>query len=278
MFEDDNNTDKLSGAQILILQGEGAPRIKLNDALFALGSKVTLTALPGEALALLTEDPYDALVLDLDCVHSDDLTFLQNTSKVQPGLPIVILTSRPNLLTAIEAVRISATDYLIKPVKVSAVVGSIVHSLDTMTGLKHQITRLIRKAEILRAIGLDDVAGISTHRTQSIIIVPPIRVDPARRMATLLEDPPRMIDLSRGELAVLVALMSNPNLPQTTEQLARHAWNYDLDKFESRDLVRPYIHRLRRKLENNRDEPSLILTIRGQGYLFASNHLSNPSE
>jgi two-component system OmpR family response regulator len=274
MFMHNNNSKKPASAQILTLQREVALRIELTNSLAALGYDVMPTTLPGEALACLTENPYDVLVLDLDCVQPDDIAFLNNASQVQPGLPIIILTSKPSLRTAIAAVRIGATDYLIKPIDASVIVESIVHSLDTLNGLKNQITRLIREAGIVSKANGDSGGSLvfPSPNAKSVIIVPPIRLDSTRRMATLYEDPSRKIELSRGELAILVGLMSHPNQPLTTEQLARHAWNYDLDKFEARDLVRPYIHRLRRKLENNPNDPSLILTVRGQGYLFFSNH------
>jgi two-component system OmpR family response regulator len=274
-----SSSKKPASAQILTLQREISLRIELANSLSALGYDVVSTALPGEALTRLTENPYDVLVLDLDCFQPDDISFLYNVGKVQPRLPIIILTSKPTLRTAIAAVRIGATDYLIKPIDVSIIVQSVSHSLETLIGLKNQIARLIREAGVMKVNGdHHDTPGFFTPTSKSTIIVPPVRLDSVRRTATLFENPPRMIELSRGELAILLSLMSCPNQPLTTEQLARHAWGYDLDKFEARDLVRPYVHRLRRKLENNPDDPSLILTVRGQGYLFFSNRRSIPAE
>jgi DNA-binding response OmpR family regulator len=279
MFIHNTDSKKPASAQILILQREVTLRIELANSLSAMGYDVVSTALPGEVLARLTENPCDVLVLDLDCFQPGDVSFLHNVDKVQPRLPIIILTSKPTLHTAIAAVRIGATDYLIKPIDVSIIVRSVSHSLETLIGLKNQIARLIREAGVMKVNGNHDGSpGYLTSSSKSIIIVPPVRLDCIRRTATLFENPPRMIELSRGESVILLSLMSYPNLPLTTEQLARHAWGYDLDKFEARDLVRPYVHRLRRKLENNPDDPNLILTVRGQGYLFFSNHRSIPAE
>jgi two-component system OmpR family response regulator len=278
MFNHNRNSTKPASAQILTLQREVTLRIELANSLTAMGYDVVSTALPGEVLSRLTENLYDALVLDLDCFQPDDLSFLHNVGELQPRLPIIILTSKPTLRTAIAAVRIGATDYLIKPIDVSIIVQSVSHSLETLIGLKNQIARLIREAGVMKVNGdRHDSPDYLPPGSKSTIIVPPVRLDSIRRTATLFENPQRMIELSRGELAILLSLMSYPNQPLTAEQLARYAWGYDLDRFEARDLVRPYVHRLRRKLENNPVDPSLILTVRGQGYLFSSGRRTIPS-
>jgi DNA-binding response OmpR family regulator len=64
--------------------------------------------------------------------------------------------------------------------------------------------------------------------------------------------------------------MRVPDRPQRAEQIVRVAWKHSLHPVEAGELVRPYIFRLRRKLEEHPEEPKMILTLRGRGYLFAS--------
>ncbi len=64
--------------------------------------------------------------------------------------------------------------------------------------------------------------------------------------------------------------MSHPGQVLSCQEIAHSAWRYNLDPRESGDLIRPYISRLRGKLEANPKEPQYIHTVHGQGYLFAS--------
>lgn len=270
-----NGLDSSLGAHVLILQAEPSARSILMETLVAGGHQVETTAHSAQALSWLTDSPYDVLVLDLDSAQPDGVAFLQNVSKLQPGLQIVVLTGKPTLRTAIAAIRVGAADYLVKPIDTFVIVDAIHRSLESLAGLKNQLARLVREAG---RSGVDtDVADLPEDPARShnpVIIVPPVRLDCVKRKATLYDDPGRTVDLSRGEASVLASLMSNPDQPIATEQLARDAWNYELDPLEAGELIRPYIFRLRRKLELCPDEPEIILTVRGQGYLFVSNRRS----
>jgi DNA-binding response OmpR family regulator len=269
-----NDFSPSPGARILILQDEPTARSILMELLVAAGHRVETTAHSAQALSLLTDGPYDVLVLDLDNAHPDGVAFLQNVSKLQPGLQIVVLTGKPTLRTAIAAIRVGAADYLVKPIDAPVIVEAINRSLETLAGLKNQLARLVREAGRGVEIDVAELAEDPTPNSNPVIIVPPVRLDYAKRKATLYNDPGRTIDLSRGEVSVLASLMSNPDQPVPTERLAREAWNYELDGLEAGELIRPYIFRLRRKLELCPDEPELILTVRGQGYLFVSSRQS----
>jgi DNA-binding response OmpR family regulator len=260
---------------VLILQDEPSGRSELSTSLVNAGYQVEVTAVPSQALAWLTDGVFDVMVLDLDTDNLDSVAFMQAVSRLQPELQIVVLTARPTLLTAIAAIRTGATDYLVKPIELSIVVDSVRNSLESLAALKSQLTRLIRQAGKINS-DPDEAfaAGENGAGAIAVIIVPPLRLDFNHRRVSLVDDAAQTIDLSRGETSVLACLMSNPNQPLTTSQLARLAWRYELDTNESAELIRPYIHRLRRKLEQNPVEPSLIITVRGSGYLYASDRSS----
>lgn len=261
--------DKPINPHILILLEAPAYRSELAGILSAAGCTVKPTAQPAQALAWLTDNAFDVMVFDLDSDHVDGVTFMQNASKLQPDLQMVVMTGKPTLRTAIAAIRIRAADYLVKPIDASVVAESVNRSLETLAALKTQLARLVREGG---KAANDNDPGPDQDPTArpSVIIVPPIRLDYTQRRVSLVDDASQSIDLSRGESTVLACLMANPNQTLTTSQLARLAWSYELDTAEAGELVRPYIHRLRRKLESNPNQPSLIITVRGQGYLFIS--------
>lgn len=261
--------DKPINPHILILLEAPTYRSELAGILTSAGCTVKPTAQPAQALAWLADDAFDVMVFDLDSDHIDGVAFMQNVSKLQPDLQMVIMTGKPTLRTAIAAIRVKAFDYLVKPIDTAVVVESVNRSLETLAALKTQLARYVREGG---KAANDSDPGPEQDPTArpSVIIVPPIRLDYTQRRVSMVDNASQIIDLSRGESTVLACLMANPNQTLTTSQLARLAWSYELDIAEAGELVRPYIHRLRRKLEPNPNEPSLIVTVRGQGYLFIS--------
>lgn len=264
-------SEKTFAPRILILQAEPAARAEIARALIAAGHTVRPTALPEQALVWLADDEYDVMVLDLDVYDGDGVALLQEISRLQPDLPLVILTGRPTLPTAITAVQVGAADYLVKPLETIDVVESIDRTLGSLAALKRQLGHYVRQAsrnsdEPLPELGLPAAA---------IIVAPPLSLDYSQRQASVLGDAPQTVELSRGESAVLACLMAHPNQTLTTAQMARLAWSYTLSDAEAGDLIRPYIHRLRRKLERYFPHTNPIVTVRGQGYQFLAD--SHPS-
>ena len=62
--------------------------------------------------------------------------------------------------------------------------------------------------------------------------------------------------------------MLNPNRVLSKAQILDHVWEYDFNGDAS--IVESYISYLRRKIDNDSDQPSLIHTKRGVGYLLRS--------
>lgn len=243
------------------------------------GYEVSVTAASGQALSWMTDEIYDVIIIDLDTPDLEGISFMQAVRGLQPDLQIVVVTSRPTLLTTIAAIRAGAADYLIKPIEPHVGMESVHRSLESLSVLKSQLSRLVREAGKATAENKTELGyGQNGASAGSMIVVPPFRLDYGRRRVTILDDSDQTIELSRGEASVLACLMSNPNQPLTTTQMARLAWNYELDSTESAELIRPYIHRLRRKLEANPNEPSMIVTLRGLGYLFVSERSSSAAE
>ena len=263
-------------SQILLLSNNASIRVQLADLLKQVGCRVTQRAQSPQALVQLTDFSYDVLVLDLDTVQSDPVTFLQAIRKLQPNLQLVILTTNPTLRTAITAIRVGAIDYLIMPIDVATIVESVRRAYHVAVKLNIG-DRGLHQDDDLGMAGPNNLQSSDEGENQ-ILVVPPARLDFSRRKAILFENPKRIVELSRGETAILACLMRVPDKPLRAEQIAHVAWKYSLHSVEAGELVRPYIFRLRQKLEEYPENPKIILTLRGRGYLFASSgYLSPPS-
>src|SRR5687767_1873595 len=67
------------------------------------------------ALALLKEEKFDAVLLDLHLGAESGLDLLPQISKLRPGVPVVIFTAQGKVQNAVEAMRLGAVDFIEKP-------------------------------------------------------------------------------------------------------------------------------------------------------------------
>ena len=83
-----------------------------------------------EAVRLLTEDRFDALVTDLRMPEVDGLGLLAVSRKAAPGRPVIVMTAYSAVETAVEAIRQGAYHYLTKPFKVEELALFLGRALD----------------------------------------------------------------------------------------------------------------------------------------------------
>jgi len=80
------------------------------------------------------------------------------------------------------------------------------------------------------------------------------------------------VPLSRGEFDLLLCLAQHAGQVVSPEQLMREVFHYSCTHDEARSLLKTHIHRLRRKIEPEPHTPTLLLSVRGAGYMLASDN------
>lgn len=98
-------------------------------------------------------------------------------------------------------------------------------------------------------------------RRSPVVNVNGLQIDTSTQKVLLMGQP---IELSPTEFRVLVALAEHPGIPVSQEVLFRKTWG-DVYRGNT-NAVDVYIHRLRKKLEENSVSPKRIVTVRGMGY------------
>ena len=91
----------------------------------------------------VTEDP-DLLILDLELPRLDGLAVLERLQRSQPGLPIVMLTGRGEVKTAVRAAQLGAFDYLTKPVDPDDLIAVVRRALE-VRALRNEVLDLRRQ-------------------------------------------------------------------------------------------------------------------------------------
>jgi two-component system response regulator PilR (NtrC family) len=110
-------TTEASGsvARILVADDERSLRELLAIVLRREGHEVLLAETGRTALAALERGPVDLLISDIKMPDMSGVEVLRAAKQADPGLPAIMMTAFASTETAVEAMRLGACDYLIKP-------------------------------------------------------------------------------------------------------------------------------------------------------------------
>ena len=147
-------------------------------------------------------------------------------------MPIIFCTARDTEDDTVAGLNIGADDYIAKPFSIREV--------------------LARVRSVLRRTG----------RAQSVLDVGPLRVDTER---ACVSKNGQELSLSALEYRLLLVFLNHRGATLSRAQLLEEIWDVAGD-FVNDNTLTVYIKRLRDKLEDNPQEPTLIRTVRGVGY------------
>lgn len=192
-----------------------------------------------EALQVLTSRHFDLVFLDLQMPDRDGLDLLPEIAQLAPDTPVLILTANGSVEKAIEALRLGARDYLLKPIEP----GQIITRVD----------------DILKKRSETDPEG----KGMQVIKVGQYVLDMEHHQVSL-ED--QAVQLPACSFEYLAALARHAPEPISYQDLVKEAQGYKLDKIEAQDLARWRIYHLRKVLEGDPSDPVYIRSVPGFGY------------
>ncbi len=173
-------------AKILIVDDEELVRELYGAWLEEEGYEVITAASVQEALGTLKAEDIDTIVSDIRMARQTGIDLLAQVKEHDPDLPVILVTGVPAVESAIEALRLQAYDYMIKPVTETAlrrVVGRAVerrHLLVEKRRLEEENIRYQRELERLVA---ERTAALE-RRTQHLLILHQI----SQKIGTLLDE------------------------------------------------------------------------------------------
>ena len=129
--------------KILLVDDEARALEALGRALQMMGYETVGVTDPKTAQALLAKERYDIMVADLIMPEIDGIEILEHCKKVDPDLPVIILTGYGTVKTAVEAMRKGAFDYVTKPYNIDEIDMIIKRALQ-QKALLHE-NRLLRE-------------------------------------------------------------------------------------------------------------------------------------
>lgn len=110
----------------------------LGRALEKRGFAVTVAHSVEEALPLAEESPPEYAVADLKMEGISGLTLVRRLHELDPATRIVVLTGYASIATAVEAIKLGATQYLSKPANADEIVGAFGHQPSDTLPLSQQ--------------------------------------------------------------------------------------------------------------------------------------------
>jgi len=262
----------MKAPKILVVDDEPAIRETLAEMLNAEGRDVVTAGTGEEALSILEDESFDLMLLDLIMPGLDGLQVMQKAHRLAPNMVIIMLTAHGTLPSAIQAMRHGAHDYILKPASATKIMASVEEGLQRRqeTLRKYELVRKMEEALKELAVSevgvLDDDMELEKQPTR-FLQGREIVVD-MQRQVVLARDQP--VYLTPTELRILTTLMKYPDEVISARELVQEVQGYDCDELEARSIVRVHIRRLRKKLEEDPDDPRCLINVRGVGYMFSS--------
>lgn len=266
-------TSPIPGARLLIVDDEPNVRSALARSLALQGYRADEAGSGYQALRMLESAPYDLMLLDIRMPGMDGVQVMERAREIRPDLLIVLLTGHATLDSAIAAVKSHASDYLIKPAGLQQIAAAIANALEQRAEALRRQHLLDVMDQTLGALRASEAPGPPPGTLERFLRVGHVALDSERRLVVVGDAgdaPTRSVELTENEMHILACLMERPERVVSSRELARDALGYDVTDAEAQNIVRPHIFRLRRKLEVEPNEPRLIRTVRGRGYVFAS--------
>ena len=116
---------KKLAANVLLIDDEEQFLTVLGERLETRGLKVNTVTSGEDALTLIDDKNYDAIILDLAMPGIDGIETLKLLKEKNPDLEIIMLTGHATVQKGIEAMKLGAEDFLEKPVELSVLLERI---------------------------------------------------------------------------------------------------------------------------------------------------------
>ena len=236
---------------ILVIDDDTAICELLGDVLGAHAFEVVACQNGGEALATVARRADVALaLLDMILPDTNGLLVLQQLQRTRPELPVIMLSGLGSESDVVVGLEMGADDYIAKPFNARVVVA--------------------RVKAVLRRSGAIGAESLVPGGEQGLLFNG-WRLD--TRRCELFNPQQQSVALTQGEYGLLLALAQNARRVLNREQLLALTHNESMEVFDR--TIDVLIMRLRRKVEVNPHQPTLIKTLRGLGYVFAADVIHN---
>jgi DNA-binding response OmpR family regulator len=221
--------------KILIVEDEPNMSRGLRDNLEFEGYQVEIAETGIAGLKLMTTKPYDLILLDVMMPEMSGFEVCKRARESRVDVPIILLTAKSEEIDKVLGLELGADDYITKPFSVRELMARI-------------------KAALRRG-------GASTEKEKDLHKIGKLKVNFHSFTAEDMTGPVRM---SHKEYEILKYLVHRKNEIITRQDLLENVWGYG--EAPTTRTVDNFMVKLRHKIEDDPNNPRIILTVHGTGY------------
>jgi two-component system, OmpR family, alkaline phosphatase synthesis response regulator PhoP len=225
-------------ARILVIEDEPMVRELVTMNLQHAGHDVSEAATFAEGFALAVHNNHDVAVVDVMLPDGDGMNLVSQLRSAGVRMPVLMLTARNAVVDKVKGLSSGADDYLTKPFDVLELLA--------------RIDALLRRSKPI-------VATTTAARLE--LGAWWIRLDNGEALTR-----EGLLVLSEKELALMRTFLVHENRALSRAELLEEVWG--MDRSPTDRTVDNFIVRLRRLFEDDPEQPSRFVTLRGRGYLF----------
>jgi len=253
-------------SRILVVDDEAMVRDSLEEILRLEGYDVQSVESGEGALNLLQREKFELMLLDLKMVNMDGIDVIKAVTRMTPELIIILLTGHGSLESAIDALRLGAHDYILKPASSNEILSSIARGLAKRAEQQHRRMLLAQlDASLQRLKESEGFETVPTGELMTLTFNNGIVVDLARRE---IWHGNGRVALTPTEGKLMKVLLEHRGQVLSHRELVLMVQGYETTDWEAPEVLRPLVSRLRRKLSLFPDGENWITNVRGTGYVF----------
>lgn len=216
--------------RVLVVDDDASLAEMLTIVLEGEGLTTSVCRTGDRVMAAFTDFKPDVVLLDLMLPGLDGMSVCRQIRSTS-GVPIIMLTAKSDTPDVVAGLEAGADDYITKPFKNTELVARV-------------RARLRRSDQLAEPLVFGDIV-----------------LDPAGHTVTRAGGP---LELTPLEFDLLACLLGDPSQVFTRETLLQKVWGYHHPG--DTKLVNVHMTRLRSKIEDDAENPSVIRTVRGVGY------------
>ena len=271
---------------ILVVDDEGAIRYSVSKTLQRVGYHVSEAESGEKALEMLVQQEFDVILTDIRMPGIDGVELLRRIKEIAPDSSVILMTGYASLSTAVEALRLGAHDYLIKPSSSQDIKHSVSEGLRRSRNLKRRRDLLKIMQRNLSDLQSSQVKDYNNYEPRDFTTYasvedtePLLDAGGSMRLGALIVYPGKYqisvhdtpIDLTPTEFDLLLYLAAHQGRVVSCHELVREVRGYPVGEAEAREVIRPHVSNLRRKLKDVGLDEDLIVNVRGIGYRLSDN-------
>ena len=226
-----------SSRKVLVVEPDSSTRREIKLVCEQDGYQVVEAEAGSEALRQVEHSRPSVVLLEVTLPDAAGFDVCRELRKMDPAVPVIMMSSRSDEIDAVVALEIGADDYVTKPLRLRELVARMA---------AHLRRARLENAEAMRS-RLEFRDLVNERRTYKS---------------------GKEVELTHTEFDLLTFLASNAGKVLSREKILNSIWGYEYP-IETR-VIDVHIRNLRRKIETQPSRPYYILAVPGIGYRFTN--------